>query len=71
MKLCDDCGQPMLPKGVKKRPNEYDHASGCPAGVAAGQLCYDCPTIGYPTDKTRCRFCPRSFAARMRAEGYY
>lgn len=28
--MCPDCGQPMLPKGVKKQPNEYDHASGCP-----------------------------------------
>lgn len=29
-RLCKDCGQLMLPKGVQKRPNEYDHASGCP-----------------------------------------
>ena len=29
-KLCDECGQPMLPPGVTKRPNEYDHARGCP-----------------------------------------
>jgi hypothetical protein len=29
-KLCRLCGQPMLPKGVKKKPNEYDHARGCP-----------------------------------------
>lgn len=28
--MCPDCGQPMLPKCVKKQPNEYDHASGCP-----------------------------------------
>lgn len=28
--LCSACGAPTLPKGVKKRPNEYDHASGCP-----------------------------------------
>lgn len=27
---CPDCGQPMLPKGVQKRPSEYDHASGFP-----------------------------------------
>ena len=27
---CEECGQPMLPKGVKKLPNEYDHAQGCP-----------------------------------------
>jgi hypothetical protein len=27
---CKECGQPMLPPGVKKLPNEYDHASGCP-----------------------------------------
>lgn len=24
------CGQPMLPEGETKRPNEHDHASGCP-----------------------------------------
>lgn len=29
-KLCRYCGQPMRPKGVRKRPNEYDHAQGCP-----------------------------------------
>ena len=28
--LCRSCGQPMLPPGVVKRPNEYDHARGCP-----------------------------------------
>jgi hypothetical protein len=30
-KRCRECGQPMLPKGRTKKPNEYDHASGCPA----------------------------------------
>ena len=30
MSDCKECGQPMLPKGAKKRPNEYDHAQGCP-----------------------------------------
>ena len=29
-KLCRLCGQPMKPKGVKKLPDEYDHARGCP-----------------------------------------
>ena len=29
-KLCWFCGQPLLPKGVRKRPNEFDHAQGCP-----------------------------------------
>jgi len=29
-KLCRHCAQPMKPKGVKKLPNEYDHAQGCP-----------------------------------------
>ena len=33
---CPDCGQPMLPPGETKRPNEYDHASGCPAGLRLG-----------------------------------
>jgi len=28
-KACPDCGQPMKPKGVKKRPDEWDHAQGC------------------------------------------
>lgn len=27
---CPGCDQPMLPAGEVKRPNEYDHASGCP-----------------------------------------
>jgi hypothetical protein len=31
-KLCRLCDQPMKPKGVKKLPNEYDHALGCPYG---------------------------------------
>lgn len=31
-RLCPDCGQPMLPPGAIKKPNEYDHASGCPRG---------------------------------------
>jgi hypothetical protein len=45
-KLCKDCGQPMLPKGAVKKPNEYDHAQGCPAApdprlaelIAAGEV---------------------------------
>ncbi len=28
-KLCPECGQPMLPKGMEKQPGEYDHAQGC------------------------------------------
>ena len=27
--------------------------------MMGGKLCEDCPPIGYPTDKTRCRDCPR------------
>lgn len=27
---CPLCDAPMLPPGVKKKPHEYDHASGCP-----------------------------------------
>lgn len=27
---CPGCDQPMLPKGKLKKPNEYDHAQGCP-----------------------------------------
>jgi hypothetical protein len=30
MGRCLSCDQPMLPPGEVKRPNEYDHASGCP-----------------------------------------
>jgi len=29
-KLCKGCDQPMLPKGSKKKPFEFDHATGCP-----------------------------------------
>ena len=28
--LCPGCDQPMLPKGMKKKPMQYDHAQGCP-----------------------------------------
>ena len=34
-RLCRYCGQPMKPKGVKKKPNEFDHARGCPYVRAA------------------------------------
>jgi len=27
--------------------------------MADVDLCADCPPVGYPTDKTRCRPCPR------------
>jgi len=27
---CPECSQPMLPKGRKKKPGEFDHARGCP-----------------------------------------
>lgn len=30
--VCRECGQPMLPWNETKRPNEYDHARGCPNG---------------------------------------
>ena len=29
-RLCHYCGQPMKPKEIKKLPDEYDHARGCP-----------------------------------------
>lgn len=29
-KLCCHCGQPMKPKGVRKKKDFYDHAFGCP-----------------------------------------
>jgi hypothetical protein len=29
-RLCKECGQPMLPKGWKKKPFEFDHARDCP-----------------------------------------
>src|SRR5689334_14094226 len=37
-KLCEGCGQPMLPDGAKKLPNEYDHAQGCPLDKATQQV---------------------------------
>ncbi len=54
--LCPHCDQPMLPKGMVKQVNEFDHAAGCPLQE---QNCFDCPPVGYPTDKTRCSVCPR------------
>lgn len=33
--VCPDCDQPMLPGGQVKRPNEYDHARGCPSATQA------------------------------------
>ena len=32
---CPECDQPMLPAGEVKRPNEYDHARGCPRTAQA------------------------------------
>lgn len=32
-RLCKECDQPMLPNGVTKLPNEYDHAQGCSMAV--------------------------------------
>jgi hypothetical protein len=29
------------------------------ARVRCGELCEDCPPVGYPTESTRCRPCPR------------
>lgn len=29
------------------------------ARVKCGELCKDCPPVGYPTDDTRCMPCPR------------
>ena len=34
--LCPWCDQPILPKGARKRPGEYDHAQGCPATIRRG-----------------------------------
>lgn len=28
--LCPKCDAPMLPPGVEKKRNEFDHCSGCP-----------------------------------------
>src|SRR5208282_3520913 len=35
---CKGCGQPMLPKGAIKKPNEYDHAQGCPFDKGGKQM---------------------------------
>jgi hypothetical protein len=29
-KPCPECGQPMKPKGIRKKRGEFDHAMGCP-----------------------------------------
>lgn len=34
-------------------------ASDNEARVKCGELCEDCPPVGYPTDDTRCMPCPR------------
>jgi len=47
-KLCKYCGCPMKPKGVKKQPDEYDHAQGCP--------------YAKPTDKQRLDWMQRNCA---------
>lgn len=31
-------------------------------------LCEDCPRVGYPTDETRCKSCPRRKAAAVMGE---
>lgn len=37
MKVCKECGQPMLKKGQKrKHPDDYRHASGCPKAKTSG-----------------------------------
>lgn len=37
-KLCKECGQPMLKRGqVRKHPDAYRHASGCPADTKAAR----------------------------------
>ncbi len=35
---CKECDQPMLPGGMRKRPNYYDHASGCPLDHSAANI---------------------------------
>lgn len=37
-KLCRHCGQSVKPKDVKKLPDMYDHAQGCPYARKGGKL---------------------------------
>jgi|CXWL01.1.fsa_nt_gi hypothetical protein len=40
-KLCEGCGQPMLPKGREKKPGEFDHARGCPLDTLSAKKLSD------------------------------
>lgn len=51
-KLCPDCDCPMLPPRTAKKPDHYDHASGCP--LAGTHPCSDCRTY---TDAGPCPGC--------------
>jgi predicted amidophosphoribosyltransferase len=47
--VCPECDQPMLPPGEVKRPNEYDHASGCP--LAPSLVAPICDLCGAPATR--------------------
>ncbi len=53
-KLCTYCGQPMRPWRVKKKPNEFDHASGCPAAFNPhiSRRCSICEKRGCDYERT-------------------
>jgi len=43
--------------------NHHEELCALPAEGSAENLCEDCPPLGYPTNKTRCTFCPRLTSA--------
>ncbi len=66
MPKCKDCGQPMLPKGAVKNPNEYDHAQGCPSD---GRDPRSDPKAGDVLRKRVVHWRGKSFVIRQRKVG--
>lgn len=60
---CTKCGMPA----THEYANAHPHVWGSSLNTAHSEctvteetvLCSDCPTVGYPTDITRCTDCPR------------
>ena len=65
-KLCRECGQPMLPKGHKKKPGEFDHASGCPRADKRGHWFGE--LAGQDAGLIECEYCYMTVEARRLKE---
>lgn len=52
-----DCGAALKAVAAPADWDRFNPALGAPTELP--QLCEDCPPAGYPTDKTRCTWCPR------------